>query len=196
MRIARFSSRLYQEGRIVCLWFQGRGVPPWTHHLPQTRTSPSPDKHRLEVPLWTEWLTDRCKNITFLQFYLQAVMSTSFLLDYHCYIVNIKNEMENKNTLHKTKSTNPSMKYFLEYYFWHTFHNFFETLQNSNKKNLTEHHYKNKIITLWYCGICQNCLMFLQGVEVMINNNPINSASVVSVEWPWQQRSHHVFMTL
>ena len=53
MRTARFSGRLYREGGWGCLPLGPGGV----YH---TSLSPPP-------PPWTEWLTDRCKNITLPQ---------------------------------------------------------------------------------------------------------------------------------
>ena len=35
-----------------------------------------PSMHWADTPLWTEWLTDRCKNITFLQLRLRAVITS------------------------------------------------------------------------------------------------------------------------
>ena len=52
MRTACFSDSLYREGGGgVCLWVQGVSTTPLTTPLPP----------------WTEWLTDRCKNITLRQ---------------------------------------------------------------------------------------------------------------------------------
>ena len=52
MRTTQFSGRLYRGGGYVSLWVKmGVYQPPFT-------TTPF-------HPLCTEWLTDRCKNITF-----------------------------------------------------------------------------------------------------------------------------------
>ena len=39
-----------------------------TDQIPAEQAPPGPDPPGAGTPLWTEWLTDRCKNITFTNF--------------------------------------------------------------------------------------------------------------------------------
>ena len=87
MRTARSSSRLLAWGCLpggclpqgelpgVCLLWGGVCARGW----PPRGVYPSIHLGRHPPPLWTEWLTDRCKNITFPQLHFQTVTNVEAL---------------------------------------------------------------------------------------------------------------------